>query len=1457
MKFRLILLSLVLSLIISSPVWGQPPGWALFVPTGAQYTGSGGASFYSYYVNHNFFCSLWNLTGIDGFVWECCCGGDPGHLEPHVAPYQYFDFYQIHGDYYDCDGNLLEGDAATSGGWGVVKGTGDVFGGGIGGLGTYDLCILTSMSDAVPAQACRVFYDMTPIKNGTCNPWPAIVVDDNKNKGKRCVNTTKGGINAGTGNNYQDSVDIGNSSPGGIPVELAMSYNSKSPTDGPFGYGWTHNYDLSLEVVQTQPQTRLRIWDSDGKALYFTQVRQTTSEEIPFTGESGVKDRLKQIISTGEYLLRRKDSNLTYKFASDGKLTQIFDTNGNTLTMTYTGNLLTQVSNNFGKALSIQYNGDNRISSVTDPKGQTVLYGYTNGDLTSVTYPDTNSVSYAYSAHQLTDKYDTNNNLIGHWGYDSKGMATSYYSYLKNGVPQDQITLEYEHQLTKVTDSVGTTNYTIQNVQGIYIVKESEGCSSCGSQHKRFTYDQRLNLVSVTSVGDTGDVTTQYVYDDPVIPWEQLGDVLQKTEAAGLSEQRVTNYSYTHDTNDPILVRQRVETKASVVASNQNRASTTNYDASGNLTSRVETGYVLVNEVPTQRTYTTSYQYNSYGQLTQIDGPRTDVSDITTQEYYPNTSDQGNNRGQLKAIVNALNQRTEFSNYDANGNVGTITDPNGIVTQRTYDQRNRLLTSTNLSTNAQTQYSYDARGNLYIVILPEGNTITSTYDLANRLTDITDSLGNHIHYEYDVEGNRTHEETKDPQGTLKKYLDFTYDAYNRLKRIVNPDTNYTEYTYDALGNRTNVKDPKNNNTVYAYDNLRRVVTMTQPIQTITHYGYDTHDNLTIVTDPKGNTTQYQYDDFGRRIKVISPDTGTTIYSHDEAGNISQKIDARGTVVNYTYDVLNRITAAQFTDQTQNITYSYDSTSVTNGKSRLTGRVDSSGSYAFWYDAQGNLSREDKTISNVLYTTQYAYNLDNNLTSTIYPTGRTVTYTLDQTGRITQVDTTLNGNPKTLASSISYLPYGWITELTFGNGLSLSHGYDNQYRTSSIVVGSVMSRTYDYDPNGNITSILDAVEPPGNETFENAGTYAYDTGTNILAETQGEANVVYDYDENGNTISANNRTFIYDLSNRLITVQDSGVTIAQYVYNALNQRIKKILPSETRIFHYDLQGHLIAETDSNGVMLAEYFYLGDQSLAMIRPAEAVYYFHNDHLETPQILTDDSQNVAWKAFYKPFGEAITSVQNVENLFRYPGQYFDQETGFHYNWNRYYDPKTGRYLTPDPIGLKGGFDLFVYAMNNPLISIDPSGLDCTSDEDCLKCMVYAEARGNNSICLKAVAWTIKNRVRGPLNFRNQTTICAVCKAKVPGSNRYEYDAYDKANWKDCCDNTCIDDPGKKKDLEAVKEALNPLGPDITNGAQFFRSDGRTFANTPYATFEEKKVPGCDDFRFFRAVPKEQGGN
>jgi RHS repeat-associated protein len=114
------------------------------------------------------------------------------------------------------------------------------------------------------------------------------------------------------------------------------------------------------------------------------------------------------------------------------------------------------------------------------------------------------------------------------------------------------------------------------------------------------------------------------------------------------------------------------------------------------------------------------------------------------------------------------------------------------------------------------------------------------------------------------------------------------------------------------------------------------------------------------------------------------------------------------------------------------------------------------------------------------------------------------------------------------------------------------------------------------------------------------------------------------------------------------------------------------------------------------------------IATVAPSGNICYYHNNHLETPEKMTNESGAVVWKADYKPFGEAtVDSSSTVVNNFRFPGQYYDSESGLHYNWNRYYDPTTGRYLTADPIGLKGGLNLYVYVLNNSINRKDPEGL------------------------------------------------------------------------------------------------------------------------------------------------------
>ena len=710
--------------------------------------------------------------------------------------------------------------------------------------------------------------------------------------------------------------------------------------------------------------------------------------------------------------------------------------------------------------------------------------------------------------------------------------------------------------------------------------------------------------------------TTRYTYDG------QTGAITEKRDALGWPEERATTYSFTPLAGDPFLITQRTESKPSVVSQGQNKVVTTAYDNYGNVTSRTETGYAMVSGVATQKTSTTGYSYNTYGQRTQINGPRTDASDITTYAYYDNNANQGNNRAQLYTVTDALNHTTQFSNYDANGNAGTVTDPNGVVTTYTYDARNRLATATVTSGSftASTQYFYDSHGNLSYVIPPEGNRIDFTYNLADRLTQITDHLGNYIRYHYDLDGNRDWEKLYDPQSTLKKQLDFVYDAYSRLSQIVNPDATYTQYTYDDKNNRTAIQDPRNKTTTLAYDALDRLRTITQPGSIATLQGFDTQDNLTSVTNPLASVTQYQFDDFGKKNVTASPETNTTQHTYDAAGNLTQRIDGKGTVVNYTYDALNRLTAIQFpSDTTQNVTFTYDvydtndpPPSVSFGIGRLTKRIDPSGTYVFYYDAQGNPTTERKTVNNVFYITQYSYNRNKSLTSITYPSGRTVTYTRDNADRISQVDTTYNGTQKTLASSITYLPFGPVTGLTYGNNLSLTQGYDTQYRITSITAGSVLNLTYTHDAAGNVVSLTDTYNTPSMALLENPADYYYDGSSDKLVHINASPSVDLAYDANGNITAETNRTYVYDLSNQLVSV--SG--IAQYTYNGIGQRIKKVTGSTTRIFHYDTSGHLIAETDGSGTAIAEYVYIGDQPLAMIKPTNLMYYYHNDHLGTPR-------------------------------------------------------------------------------------------------------------------------------------------------------------------------------------------------------------------------------------------------
>jgi RHS repeat-associated protein len=225
---------------------------------------------------------------------------------------------------------------------------------------------------------------------------------------------------------------------------------------------------------------------------------------------------------------------------------------------------------------------------------------------------------------------------------------------------------------------------------------------------------------------------------------------------------------------------------------------------------------------------------------------------------------------------------------------------------------------------------------------------------------------------------------------------------------------------------------------------------------------------------------------------------------------------------------------------------------------------------------------------------------------------------------------------------------------------------------------------------------------------------------------------YEYDANGNTakktVGSQVTTYTYDIDNRLtgVEVQGSGAGTATYVYDLFGRRLWKEVGGIKTHFLYTDEG-LVGEYDSTGYEIKTYGYSPNSTWSTNPLFQKIgsdyYWYQNDHLGTPQKMTDSSGAVAWSATYDAFGNAtVNAGSTITNNLRFPGQYYDAKTGYHYNWNRYYDPKTGRYITADPIGLEGGGNLFSYVLSNPIMLTDSRGLEC----DIEVCLVPMEVWG-----------------------------------------------------------------------------------------------------------------------------------
>ncbi len=202
-----------------------------------------------------------------------------------------------------------------------------------------------------------------------------------------------------------------------------------------------------------------------------------------------------------------------------------------------------------------------------------------------------------------------------------------------------------------------------------------------------------------------------------------------------------------------------------------------------------------------------------------------------------------------------------------------------------------------------------------------------------------------------------------------------------------------------------------------------------------------------------------------------------------------------------------------------------------------------------------------------------------------------------------------------------------------------------------------------------------------------------------------------------TVDGQKTTYSYNLDGRLSEIKDnSSQVIAQYQYDPFGQRISKALPQESKIYyyHYGAEG-LVAEYNESGSLIQSYGYMPDSfftsnPIFSHRPdfteAKGYAFYINDPIGLPQKLITNTGRKIWESGSDAFGKITITNSEFRNPLGFPGQYFDDESGFRYNFKRYYDPELGRYIKSDPIGLFGGINSYGYTYGNPVTNYDPSG-------------------------------------------------------------------------------------------------------------------------------------------------------
>ena len=631
---------------------------------------------------------------------------------------------------------------------------------------------------------------------------------------------------------------------GALPLTANLYYSSRDPIDRGVGYGWSHSYQMNIEV------------ETDNSLTLYWPTGRITRYKTPIAGlyqnvDGDARDEMRSI--TNGYELT--DANHThYIFNSSGQLTQKQTKTGMAINYNYVSDRLNNVTEPVsGRSIAFAYDSNNRIATISAADTGSVTLGYdVHGNLTTLTTAVTSTQN---ATEQFT--YDSNHRILT--GIDPLNITFFSNNYDAQGrviAQEDARTGNLAGTFTYTDNGNGTTTQVYSDRTGAtktYVHDDQYRLIALTDElgnTTHYSYDAQGNRVSET---DAHNYTTHYAYD-------LNSNLIRVTNSVGGS----TNFSFDEDDN---LVS---------IIGPEGHSSQFIYDSSHRLISTTD---------PLNNT--TSTEYNSDGLVvatTNELGGRTTYTLI---------------KGQPQTVTDSTGHSVIMS-YDDAGRMVTLSDGTH-TTQYEYNLKGQLVRTIN-PMGGETTNSYDVKGRLMSVTNPRGYTTTYSYDNSDKLTAETDPLNGVTRYTYDGEDRITTITDAIGQATAT----FDYDAKGQVIAITDALNRTTAFNLDAVGNVVSELDPTGQTTQSRYDAMNRVIEKIDALNRVQGYRYDKRGNLVITTLPGNRQTQFSYDGMNQHTQTIDAIGGTVKQSFNGKGQPTQLIDPNNQRLTFEYDSEGRL-----------------------------------------------------------------------------------------------------------------------------------------------------------------------------------------------------------------------------------------------------------------------------------------------------------------------------------------------------------------------------------------------------------------------------------------------------------------------------------------------------------------------------------------------------------------------